>query len=88
MAFKGDDLGEWLVELLNQIIFIGFFLLLLTYSDVWARPIVDSFRPVASAAAQASGGAGGIAPSDIFDIGVQLASRLARAPACGRRWRA
>jgi type IV secretion system protein TrbL len=25
MAFKGDDLGEWLVELLNQIIFIGFF---------------------------------------------------------------
>jgi len=76
MALKGADLGEWLGELVNQIIFIGFFLLLLTNSATWARAIVDSFRQAASAAAQANGGAGGIAPSDIFDIGVQLASRF------------
>ena len=76
LAFRGADLGEWLSTLVNQVLFIGFFASLLQFSAEWARAIVDSFRQAASAAAQANGASGGIAPSDIFDTGMQIAIRF------------
>ena len=71
LAFRGADLGEWLAEIVNQILFLGFFLALLQNSVTWGQAIVNSFRQAASAA-----GGGGIAPSDVFASGVELAQKV------------
>jgi hypothetical protein len=60
--------SEWLAEIVNQILFLGFFLALLENSVTWGQAIVNSFR-------QAAGGAG-IAPSDVFPSGVELAQKV------------
>lgn len=71
LAFRGADVSEWLAELVNQILFLGFFFALLENSVTWGQAVVDSFRQAASAA-----GGGGIAPSDVFAAGVQLAAKV------------
>ena len=75
MAFRGADLGEWLGEVVTQVLFIGFFYALLTHASEWARIIVESFQK----AAQTAGHTGGIAPSDIFDVGMQVAGKFVEA---------
>jgi type IV secretion system protein TrbL len=64
-------MSEWLAEIVNQILFLGFFLALLENSVTWGQAIVNSFRQAASAA-----GGGGIAPSDVFAAGVKIASTV------------
>lgn len=76
LAFRGADLSEWMAELLNQVLFIGFFLTLLLNSSAWAKAIVDSFRSAANQAGQASGGSPNLSPSDIFDVGLQIANKI------------
>ena len=71
LALRGSDFSEWLAELVNQILFLGFFLALLENSVTWGQAIVDSFRQAAGAAA-----GGGIAPSDVFATGVNLAQKV------------
>ena len=71
LAFRGADVSEWLAEIVNQVLFLGFFFALLENSVTWGDAIVASFRQAASAA-----GGGGIAPSDVFTSGVQLAQRV------------
>jgi type IV secretion system protein TrbL len=71
LAFRGADFGEWLAEIVNQILFLGFFMALLRNSVTWGQEIVNSFRQAASAA-----GGGGIAPSDVFASGVELAQKV------------
>lgn len=68
LALRNADASEWLAEIVNQIMFLGFFLLLLQNSVTWGRLIVDSFRQ----AARAVGGGAGITPGDIFASGVSL----------------
>jgi hypothetical protein len=63
--------SEWLAEIVNQILFLGFFLALLENSVTWGQAIVDSFRQAASTA-----GGGGLAPSDVFTAGVDLAQKV------------
>lgn len=72
LAFRRADFSEWLAELVNQILFIGFFLWLLMNSADFARAIIDSFRLAAGQA----GGTGGIAPSDVFSVGVNVAQKM------------
>jgi len=60
-----------LAEIVNQILFLGFFLVLLENSVTWGQAIVSSFRQAASAA-----GGGGIAPSDVFAAGVKIAAMV------------
>jgi type IV secretion system protein TrbL len=72
LALRGADLSEWMSGLLNQILFLGFFAALVQFSSSWAAAIIDSFR----AAANAAGGVSVIRPSDIFDVGLRLASTL------------
>ena len=79
LAFKGADFGEWLSEIVTQVLFIGFFLTLLLNASAWARIIVESFRRAAVGAAQANHVAGGLAPSDIFDVGMQVAGKFVEA---------
>jgi type IV secretion system protein TrbL len=69
LAFRGADVSEWLAELVNQILFLGFFLALLQNSVTWGNAIVNSFRQAASAA-----GGSAIAPSDVFASGVKIAA--------------
>ena len=76
LVLRGADFNEWASELVSQILFIGFFALLLTESSTWATAIVNSFRNAANQAVQASGGAGGIAPSDIFGTGLSLGNKI------------
>jgi type IV secretion system protein TrbL len=71
LAFHRSDVSEWLAEIVNQILFLGFFLALLENSVTWGQAIVNSFRQAASAA-----GGGGIAPSDVFAAGVKIASMV------------
>jgi type IV secretion system protein TrbL len=71
LAFRGSDLSEWLAEIVNQILFIGFFLALLQNAATWGTAIVDSFRQ----AGRSAGGVG-VAPSDVFATGVNLAQKV------------
>ena len=71
LAFRRSDMSEWLAEIVNQILFLGFFLALLENSVTWGQAIVNSFRQAANAA-----GGSGVAPSDVFASGVQLAAKV------------
>lgn len=62
---------EWMGEIVNQIVTIGFFTLLLENSADWSRAIINSYRQVAYAA-----GGIGITPSDVFAIGVNLGVKI------------
>ncbi len=75
LTLKGADFNEWAAELVNQILFIGFFLALLTNSSTWANAIVQSFQSAASQAVSASGAQTVNQPSDIFTIGLNLAQK-------------
>jgi type IV secretion system protein TrbL len=79
LAFRNADLGEWLGELVNQIFFLGLFLALLTNASSWTSAIVESFRAAGAAALRANGVAAGLAPSDIFDTGVNIAAKMLEA---------
>lgn len=72
LALRGADLSEWLGVLVNQVMFIGFFAALLQFSAEWASAIVASFQQAANIA----GGANLLRPSDIFDVGLKLATAL------------
>ncbi len=79
LAFRNADLNEWLAELVNQVFFLGLFLALLTNATAWTGAIVESFRSAGAAALRANGVAAGIAPSDIFDTGVNIAAKMLEA---------
>lgn len=76
MALKGADFGEWVANVVNQILFIGFFYTLLIHSSEWSGAIVSSFQAAGSAASGSAGGTSGISPSNVFDVGLQLASKV------------
>jgi type IV secretion system protein TrbL len=71
LAFRGADASEWLAEIVNQILFIGFFLALLQNASTWGTAIVSSFRQ----AGRAAGGVG-VAPSNVFASGVLLGQKV------------
>ena len=76
LVLRAADVAEWATELVNQILFIGFFYALLTHSSVWANAIVQSFRTAANQAVAAAGGTPLIAPSDVFAIGLNMANTI------------
>lgn len=71
LAFRGADVSEWLAEIVNQILFIGFFLALLQNASTWGTAIVSSFRQAGRAASGV-----GVAPSDVFAAGVLLGQKV------------
>jgi type IV secretion system protein TrbL len=71
LAFRGADVSEWLAEIVNQILFLGFFLALLQNASTWGQAIVNSFRQAGLAA-----GGVGVAPSDVFAAGVLLGQKV------------
>lgn len=71
LVFNKADVGDWLAEILNQLLGIGFFWLLLQNAATWGNIIVDSFRM----AGKSAGGVG-ISPADVFAAGVALAQKV------------
>lgn len=71
LAFRGADLSEWLAEIINQILTIGFFLALLQNASTWGTAIVESYR-----AAGVAAGATAVAPSSVFAAGVMLGQKV------------
>lgn len=76
LAFRGSDFSEWVAELVNRILFIGFFWTLLLHSSEWAGAVVNSFREAANGATRAAGGTPGITPSNVFDTALEISNKL------------
>ena len=72
LVLKNADLSEFLAELVNRVLYIGFFLTLLLHSSEWASAIVQSFRSAASA----TGVSQQIHPANILDIALQITTKL------------
>lgn len=71
LVFRGADASEWMAEIVNQVLFLGFFLALLENAATWGQAIVDSFRQAGKAASGV-----GVAPSDVFAAGVALGQKV------------
>jgi type IV secretion system protein TrbL len=71
LAFRQADVSEWLAELVNQILFLGFFLAVLENANTWGMAIINSFRMAGRAA-------GGVAvdPSQVFTAGISVAQKV------------
>lgn len=73
LTLRHADFSEWLADFTNQILFIGFFYALLMNSSTWSRDIVNAFMQAASQASSAASGQSAITPSNVFDVGLNLA---------------
>ncbi len=76
IAIRGTNIADALEYLVVKTITIGFFYALFVNSATWAEAIVDSLRELGNTATQAGAGVAAFSPSDIFDAGVELASRV------------
>lgn len=76
MALRDSGLDEWLNEIVNKIIFIGFFGALLTWSQQWASAIISSFQSAALNVAN-NGTATQTATHTISDPGAVFGSAIA-----------
>lgn len=76
LALKGADFTDFLAEILNRVLYIGFFLTLLLNSSTWSQAIIDSFRQAGSAASTAAGGTGVITPSDVLNVGLSITQQV------------
>lgn len=69
LAINGATLESWFGELVRRILFVGFFLFVLTQGPELAKAVVNSLFQIGS-------GAGSVSASDIFDAGVDVASKM------------
>jgi type IV secretion system protein TrbL len=76
LTLKGAEMNDFLAELVNRILFIGFFYTLLLHSAEWTGAIVQSFRDAANSASNAAGGSSGISPANIIDNAIIIVSKL------------
>lgn len=72
LALNGADIQVWAGELIQRIMFIGLFLFLLLNAG-FANDIVTSFRQAANISA---GVGAAITPSNVFDMGINLATMI------------
>lgn len=76
LLLKGAVFEEFLAELFNRVLYIGFFLTLLMNSANWGHAIVDSCRLAGSAAVSAAGGTGVLYPSNVIDAGMVIIHKI------------
>ena len=69
LAINSATLEAWFGELVRRILFIGFFLFVLTTGPQLAKDVVDSLF-------QIGGGAGSVSPADVFDAGLKVGASL------------
>lgn len=76
LALRGADYGEVVTEFIVRVLFIGFFAALLAFGPTWAQAIIHSLSDIAGQASIAAGAPGNTSAADIFDTGLELASRM------------
>jgi len=76
LALRGADYSEVVMEFITRVIFIGFFWMLLLNGPAWAQAIIWSLADIAGNASVAGGAAGNTNAADVFDTGLELASRM------------
>jgi type IV secretion system protein TrbL len=70
LAINSATLEAWFGELVRRILFIGFFLFVLTTGPQLAKDVVNSLF-------QIGGGSGSVSPADVFDAGLKVGGSLA-----------
>jgi len=75
MALEKADLQSWTSALIRKVMWLGAFYALLLYGRQWIPAIIDSFSQLGGAAAGISGNQG-LAPSDVFMTGLNIAGSL------------
>jgi type IV secretion system protein TrbL len=75
MALEKSDLQSWTSALIRKIMWLGAFYALLLYGRQWIPAIIDSFSQLGGAAAGISGNQG-LAPTDVFMTGLNIAGAL------------
>lgn len=77
LALEQADFSKIIAEIIRRVMVIGFYLALITNASSWPISIIDSFRELATAANHNIAGIQtGITPSNIFDLGLRIASIL------------
>ena len=69
LAINSATLEAWFGELIRRVMFIGFFLFVLTAGPQLAKDVVDSLF-------QIGGGSGSVSPADVFDAGLKVGASL------------
>jgi type IV secretion system protein TrbL len=69
LALQAAALDSWFAELVRRILFIGFFLFVLTQGPSFAKAVVDSLFEIGA-------GGGTASPADIFNAGLLVAAKM------------
>lgn len=72
LVFRRADFSELVAELVNQFMFIGLFLWLLTATATWGQAIINGFRYAGGAAS----GMAVLTPGDVFKVGIDIAGQI------------
>jgi type IV secretion system protein TrbL len=81
LVVRGGELQDFVYELFQQIMYIGFFGWLLTNYSTFTGYIIQSFEQAGATASQSAGGAGGLTPGDTFSAGLQVCTLILQIPA-------
>ncbi|MDQ0562988.1 type IV secretion system protein TrbL [Rhizobium mesoamericanum] len=69
LAINAASLDAWFAELVRRIMFIGFFAFILDQGPTVGKAVVDSLYQIGA-------GGGSASPANIFDAGIQVASKM------------
>ncbi|WP_425349834.1 P-type conjugative transfer protein TrbL, partial [Rhizobium altiplani] len=69
LAINAASLDAWFAEVVRRIMFIGFFAFILDQGPTVGRAVVDSLYQIGA-------GGGSASPANIFDAGIQVASKM------------
>lgn len=76
LVLQGADFGEFVAELVQFILFIGFFYAILLNGFNWLTDIVQWFRHAGAAVAAGPNGSANISPAAVLDDAVRIVSTL------------
>ena len=69
LALQTASLDSWFAEIVRRIMFVGFFLFVMTQGPTFAKAVVDSLF-------QLGAGGGTASPADVFNAGLSVASKM------------
>jgi type IV secretion system protein TrbL len=69
LAINAASLDAWFAELVRRVMFIGFFAFILDQGPTIGKAVVDSLYQIGA-------GGGSASPANIFDAGIQVASKM------------
>ena len=76
LVLRGADFGEFVSDLVQFILFVGFFYAILLNGFNWLTDIVQWFRHAGAAVAAGPGGSANISPAAVLDDAVRIVSTL------------